>query len=64
VEVEETEVEPRLFGPGDAQDAVGIGLIVSAETSCLVNRLREFHDPGVVDPRVLGIGDEKGSRTF
>ena len=53
------EVKARVPGAGDAQDTVGVGLVVGAEPARLVDQVDEFLDPGVEYPGILRVGDEQ-----
>ena len=57
-------VETRLLGPGNAQDRVGVGLVIGAQGPHVVDGLYEFLHARVVYAGVLGIGYEKPGRAF
>ena len=60
MQVEVACVESRVPGPGDAQDAVGVRLVVAAQATRLMDQPHELRDAGVEQPGVLGVGDEQG----
>ncbi len=60
VQVEVTQVEAGFAGTGDAEDAVGVGLVVAGQAAGLVDQVDELLDPRVEDPGVLRVGDHQG----
>ena len=60
MEVELAQVKPRILGPGDAHEAVEVGLVIDAQPSRGVDDVHELADLLVVDAGVLGVSDEQG----
>ena len=52
-------IEARLARARDAQEAVGVGLVIGAEPAGRVDEVDEFHDARIEDARVLRVGDEQ-----
>ena len=60
MQVEEAHIKAGVARAGHAEKAVGVGLVVSAETARLVHELGELEDVLVVNAGILGVGDEEG----
>ena len=60
MQVKVAQVEAGLFGPGDAQNAVGVGLVVGAQPAGLMHYLHELGDAGVEDAGIFRVGGKKG----
>ena len=53
------QVEAGLAGAGDAEGAVGVGLIVGAQSAGPMDEIDEFGDALVVDAGVFRVGDQQ-----
>ena len=62
--VEVAEVEARLLRTRDPHHAVGVGLVVHAESAGFVDEARELLDVRVVDPGVFGVRDDDARRAI
>ena len=64
VQVEVADVESGVACAGDAEDAVGVRLVVRGECADAVRGIHPLPDGGVVDARVLGVRhhDRRGAR--
>lgn len=60
VQVELAQVEARVPGPGDAHQAVEVGLVIDAQTTGGVDDVHKFPDFFIVNARVLRVGDQQG----
>ena len=62
VQVEVADVEAGVAGTGDAEDAVGVRLVVRGERADAVRGVDALLDRRVVDAGVLGVGDHDRRR--
>ena len=60
MQVELAQVEACVPGPGDAHQAIEIGLVIDAQTTGSVDDVHKFPDFFIVNARVLRVGDQQG----
>ena len=64
MQVEEAHVKPGVAGAGDAEEAVGIGLVIAAHAAHAVDKVGKLLDAEVVQSGILGVGADKAGRAL
>ncbi len=64
MQIEVAQVKASVPGPGDPQDAVGVGLVVGAKPPRVVDDLHKLLDLGIKDARVFRVGDHQTGGPF